>query len=105
MKHCFCRQIEAEHVKETQELQQCWMELRHVVRCVYREAGTGFADNKQLEEGLKPDDDQISSTSTLPDVNKMKELVHRLAILIEIFFFNLFKSYRLNLTCLKLWDV
>ena len=50
---------------------------------MYREAGTGFADNKQLEEGLKPDDDEISSTSTLPDVNKMKELAHRLALLIE----------------------
>ncbi len=76
------RQIEAEHVKETQELQQCWMELRHVVRCVYREAGTGFADNKHLEEleRLKPEEREARpSLSTLPDVNKMKELVHRQA--------------------------
>ena len=62
-----CRQIEAEHEKETQELQQCWMELRHVVRCVYREAGTGLAGG---EENNK-------ETTTLPDVNKMQELVHR----------------------------
>ncbi len=60
-----CRQIEAEHEKETQELQQCWMELRHVVRCVYREAGTGLSENEDTE------------TSALPDINKMKELVHR----------------------------
>ena len=54
------------------------MELRHVVRCVYREAGTGFADNKQLEEGDKQRrEDDSSALSTLPDTSKMKELVHR----------------------------
>ena len=71
-------------MKETQELQQCWMELRHVVRCVYREAGTGFLDNKLLEEraqqlltGQGDEQAPAASSSTLPDTEKMKELVHR----------------------------
>ncbi len=38
-----------------------------MVRCVYREAGTGLAGG---EENNK-------ETTTLPDVNKMQELVHR----------------------------
>ena len=56
------RQIEAEQETETSELQHCWMELRHVVRCAYREAGTVLAEGEE----------------TIQDVDKMKELVHRL---------------------------
>ena len=58
-----CREIEAEHEADTQELQQCWMELRHVVRYVYREAGTRATKTENL--------------SVLPDVDKMKQLVHK----------------------------
>ena len=67
------RKIECEHEKETQELQQCWMELRHVVRCVYREAGTGMGaggEEKRAEENT-------NSSLQVPDTNKMKDLVHR----------------------------
>ncbi|XP_013395019.1 protein FAM193A isoform X2 [Lingula anatina] len=63
------REIENEHHKETQELQQCWMEVRHVVRCVYRQAGTGLEENENEGE-----------TEALPDLNKMKDLVHRLCL-------------------------
>ena len=59
------RQIQAELDKETQELQQCWMELRHSVRYVYREAGTGLSESSEDPSQVKP------------DVNKMRELVHR----------------------------
>ncbi len=60
------RQIEADHEKETQDLQKSWMELRHVVRYVYREAGTGLAQTQDSNDN-----------NAIPDVSKMKELVHR----------------------------
>ena len=59
------RQIEVESEKETQELQKSWMELRHIVRCVYREAGT------ELSGGGDPE------SQTLPDPHRTKDLVHR----------------------------
>ena len=54
-----CRQIEAEHEREIHddhELQQSWLELRHVVRCVYR---------------------RTSTDNSLPDTDKIHELIHR----------------------------
>ena len=65
------RQIESEEEKERTDLVKIWQELRHVVRCVYREAGTGLTSSK-LSEPL-PNEDSIG----LLDAKKMKELVHR----------------------------
>lgn len=45
------------------------MELRHVVRFVYREAGTGLSSKSEK-----------SDITSLPDVDKMKQLVHRYAV-------------------------
>ena len=67
------RQIEAEHEKETQELQQCWMELRHVVRCIYHETGTGLAEADQDGKG-----------GTSHDIAKMTTLVHRYVVRFSI---------------------
>ena len=76
---CVCRQIEAEHEKETAELQQCWMELRHVVRCVYREAGTGLSSPHDSPQH-RPQQALDTDIANLPDLTKMKELVNRCAI-------------------------
>ncbi|XP_078662935.1 LOW QUALITY PROTEIN: uncharacterized protein LOC144906481 [Branchiostoma floridae x Branchiostoma belcheri] len=58
------REIAAEQERETQELQQCWTEVRHMVRCVYREAGTSLAAEESRELQM--------------DTDKMKQLVGRL---------------------------
>ncbi|CAH1782955.1 unnamed protein product [Owenia fusiformis] len=58
------KQIESEHEQETVELQQCWTELRGVVRCVYREGVPLLSKD--------------GSKTKLPDISKVKELVHRL---------------------------
>ncbi|XP_076992359.1 protein FAM193A isoform X2 [Tamandua tetradactyla] len=58
------REISAETDRESQQLQNYWSEVRYMVRCVYRQAGTPLAD----------DQDQ----SLVPDKEGMKELVDRL---------------------------
>lgn len=58
------RMIESEHELETVELQQCWTELRKVVRCLY-----GNRDDNNSEE---------LSVSHLPADEHVIELVHKL---------------------------
>ncbi|XP_031294526.1 protein FAM193A isoform X1 [Camelus dromedarius] len=58
------RDISAETEREPQQLQNCWSEVRYMVRCIYRQAGTPLAD----------DQDQ----SLVPDKEGVKELVDRL---------------------------
>ncbi|XP_054995191.1 protein FAM193A isoform X2 [Sorex araneus] len=58
------REASAEPEREPQQLQKCWSEVRYMVRCVYRRAGTPLAD----------DHDQ----SLVPDKEGLKELVDRL---------------------------
>ncbi|XP_069798256.1 protein FAM193A isoform X1 [Narcine bancroftii] len=58
------REISAENERESQQLQHYWSEVRYMVRCIYRQAGTPLAD----------DQDQ----SLVPDKEGMKELVDRL---------------------------
>lgn len=58
-----CREISAETERESQQLQNYWSEVRYMVRCIYRQAGTPLAD----------DQDQ----SLVPDKEGMKELVDR----------------------------
>nr|XP_058157366.1 protein FAM193A isoform X3 [Dasypus novemcinctus] len=58
------REISAETDRESQQLQNYWSEVRYMVRCVYRQAGTPLAD----------DQDQ----ALVPDKEGMKELVDRL---------------------------
>ncbi|OXB78831.1 UNVERIFIED_CONTAM: hypothetical protein H355_011849, partial [Colinus virginianus] len=57
------REISAETERESQQLQNYWSEVRYMVRCIYRQAGTPLAD----------DQDQ----SLVPDKEGMKELVDR----------------------------
>ncbi|XP_006874158.1 PREDICTED: protein FAM193A [Chrysochloris asiatica] len=58
------RDISAETDRESQQLQNSWSEVRYMVRCIYRQAGTPLAD----------DQDQ----SLVPDKEGVKELVDRL---------------------------
>ncbi|XP_021568723.1 uncharacterized protein LOC103261779, partial [Carlito syrichta] len=58
------RDISAETDREPQQLQNYWSEVRYMVRCIYRQAGTPLAD----------DQDQ----SLVPDKEGVKELVDRL---------------------------
>ncbi|KAM6075856.1 protein FAM193A isoform 3-T6 [Chlamydotis macqueenii] len=58
------RENSAEPEREPQQLQNYWSEVRYMVRCIYRQAGTPLAD----------DQDQ----SLVPDKEGMKELVDRL---------------------------
>nr|XP_012592835.1 protein FAM193A isoform X2 [Microcebus murinus] len=58
------REISAESDREPQQLQNYWSEVRYMVRCIYRQAGTPLAD----------DQDQ----SLVPDKEGVKELVDRL---------------------------
>ncbi|XP_036777126.2 protein FAM193A isoform X3 [Manis pentadactyla] len=58
------REIAAEPDREPQQLQNYWSEVRYMVRCIYRQAGTPLAD----------DQDQ----SLVPDKEGVKELVDRL---------------------------
>ncbi|XP_064142225.1 protein FAM193A isoform X1 [Loxodonta africana] len=58
------REISAETDRESQQLQNYWSEVRYMVRCIYRQAGTPLAD----------DQDQ----TLVPDKEGMKELVDRL---------------------------
>ncbi|KAI1238143.1 hypothetical protein IHE44_0012858, partial [Lamprotornis superbus] len=57
------RENSAEPEREPQQLQNYWSEVRYMVRCIYRQAGTPLAD----------DQDQ----SLVPDKEGMKELVDR----------------------------
>lgn len=57
------REISAETDREPQQLQNYWSEVRYMVRCIYRQAGTPLAD----------DQDQ----SLVPDKEGVKELVDR----------------------------
>lgn len=57
------REISAEMDREPQQLQNYWSEVRYMVRCIYRQAGTPLAD----------DQDQ----SLVPDKEGVKELVDR----------------------------
>lgn len=57
------REVSVEPEREPQQLQKCWSEVRYMVRCVYRRAGTPLAD----------DQDQ----SLVPDKEGLKELVDR----------------------------
>ncbi|XP_061840114.1 protein FAM193A isoform X1 [Nerophis lumbriciformis] len=58
------REISAESERESQQLQNHWSEVRYLVRCIYRQAGTPLAD----------DHDQPLER----DKESMKELVDRL---------------------------
>ncbi|XP_030904271.1 protein FAM193A isoform X2 [Melopsittacus undulatus] len=58
------RENSAEPEREPQQLQNYWSEVRYMVRCIYRQAGTPLAD----------DQDQ----SLVPDKEGMKDLVDRL---------------------------
>ncbi|KAM4809590.1 protein FAM193A [Rhinophrynus dorsalis] len=58
------REISAETERESQQLQNYWSEVRYMIRCIYRQAGTPLAD----------DQDQ----SLVPDKDGMKDLVDRL---------------------------
>ncbi|XP_073467006.1 protein FAM193A isoform X5 [Aquarana catesbeiana] len=58
------REISAESERETQQLQNYWSDVRYMIRCIYRQAGTPLAD----------DQDQ----SLVPEKDGMKELVDRL---------------------------
>ncbi|XP_047703128.1 protein FAM193A isoform X2 [Prionailurus viverrinus] len=58
------REISADTDREPQQLQNYWSEVRYMVRCIYRQAGTPLAD----------DQDQ----SLVPDKEGVKELVDRL---------------------------
>ncbi|XP_075800006.1 protein FAM193A isoform X3 [Microtus pennsylvanicus] len=58
------RDISAEIDREPQQLQNYWSEVRYMVRCIYRQAGTPLAE----------DQDQ----SLVPDKEGVKELVDRL---------------------------
>ena len=57
------RESSAETDREPQQLQNYWSEVRYMVRCIYRQAGTPLAD----------DQDQ----SLVPDKEGVKELVDR----------------------------
>ena len=58
----YFRQIEAEHDKETAELQNCWTELRKLVRMLY-----GCREGEPFPE----------EEENIPDEEKAEELVHR----------------------------
>ncbi|KAG8453412.1 hypothetical protein GDO86_000152 [Hymenochirus boettgeri] len=58
------REISAETERESQQLQNYWSDIRYMIRCVYRQAGTPLAE----------DQDQ----SLVPDKDGMKDLVDRL---------------------------
>ncbi|XP_018098502.1 protein FAM193A isoform X2 [Xenopus laevis] len=58
------REISAETERESQQLQNYWSDVRYMIRCIYRQAGTPLAD----------DQDQ----SLVPDKDGMKDLVDRL---------------------------
>ncbi|CAI9560542.1 unnamed protein product, partial [Staurois parvus] len=58
------REISAESERETQQLQNYWSDVRYMIRCIYRQAGTPLAD----------DQDQ----SLVPEKDGMKDLVDRL---------------------------
>ncbi|KAM4708119.1 protein FAM193A [Discoglossus pictus] len=58
------REISAESERESQQLQNYWSDVRYMIRCVYRQAGTPLAD----------DQDQ----TLVPDKDGMKDLVDRL---------------------------
>ncbi|KAM9329240.1 protein FAM193A [Gastrophryne carolinensis] len=58
------REISAESERESQQLQNYWSDVRYMIRCIYRQAGTPLAD----------DQDQ----SLVPEKDGMKELVDRL---------------------------
>ncbi|XP_063780659.1 protein FAM193A isoform X1 [Pseudophryne corroboree] len=58
------REISAETERESQQLQNFWSDVRYMVRCIYRQAGTPLAD----------DQDQ----SLVPEKDGMKDLVDRL---------------------------
>ncbi|XP_035993360.1 protein FAM193A isoform X4 [Fundulus heteroclitus] len=60
------REISAESERESQQLQNHWSEVRYLVRCIYRQAGTPLAD----------DQDQPLER----DKEGMKELVDRLCV-------------------------
>ncbi|XP_072262642.1 protein FAM193A isoform X3 [Pyxicephalus adspersus] len=58
------REISAESERESQQLQNYWSDVRYMIRCIYRQAGTPLAD----------DQDQ----SLVPEKDGIKELVDRL---------------------------
>ncbi|XP_068131988.1 protein FAM193A isoform X2 [Hyperolius riggenbachi] len=58
------REISAESERESQQLQNYWSDVRYMIRCIYRQAGTPLAD----------DQDQ----SLVPEKDGMKDLVDRL---------------------------
>lgn len=43
--------------REPQQLQNCWSEVRYMVRCIYRQAGTPLADDQ--DQSLVPDKDGV----------------------------------------------
>ncbi|XP_057699803.1 protein FAM193A isoform X1 [Corythoichthys intestinalis] len=58
------RELSAESERESRQLQKHWSEVRYVVRCIYRQAGTPLADDR--DQPLEPDKEGV------------KELVDRL---------------------------
>lgn len=48
--------IESEHEQETAELQQCWTELRKVVRCLYGSHDENMPDDVNVNHLLADDE-------------------------------------------------
>lgn len=73
------REIEAEHDRETQELQTCWTVLRNLIRKLYSERGEDCSVSSSTDT---PSDNKYDSNdcddTQLPDEDQAKELVHRL---------------------------
>ncbi|XP_021378384.1 protein FAM193A-like isoform X2 [Mizuhopecten yessoensis] len=73
------REIEAEHDRETQELQTCWTVLRNLIRKLYSERGDNCSVSSSTD--ISPECIQESNDcddTRLPDEEQAKELVHRL---------------------------
>ncbi|XP_033757581.1 protein FAM193A-like [Pecten maximus] len=72
------REIEAEHDRETQELQTCWTVLRNLIRKLYSEReDCGVSSSTDTSPEHKHDSNDCDDTQ-LPDEEQAKELVHRL---------------------------
>lgn len=51
------RETSADAEREPQPLRSCWSEVRYMVRCIYRQAGTPLADDQ--DQSLVPDKDGV----------------------------------------------
>ncbi|XP_060085578.1 protein FAM193A-like [Ylistrum balloti] len=72
------REIEAEHDRETQELQTCWTVLRNLIRKLYSEReDCSVSSSTDISSESSHDSNDCDDTQ-LPDEEQAKELVHRL---------------------------